>query len=59
MASKLEIMAKLRERVNELEREKRETDKRYSEQVSGRGKGGTSSRGKLIIVIRFVVFVGC
>lgn len=53
MASKLETMAKLRERVTELEREKRETDKRYSEQVSeGReGKprvllegGGTSSR---------------
>jgi len=51
MASKLEIMAKLRERVTELEREKRETDKRYSEQVS-RGReaegpsegGGTSSR---------------
>lgn len=34
MASKLEIMAKLRDRVSELEREKRDTDKRYAEQVS-------------------------
>lgn len=49
MAARLEVIEKLREAVKELEKEKRDTIRRYNEQVgsSSEGLGRTSNRDAL------------